>query len=179
MAVFLKGLSEKFSSSRKSKCSLSMDEVWKKAFVLTFHYDPSYLYHSGPDSILLSQVLPVPVRTASEVPHWDQILPAPPSYSCDSPPGFPLDSPTSVQILIILAFAFFPPPTSHPSRWSQSPGLSSMSHTANSDWLSILYMLTYMFPCYPFHSPHPLLPTHYPVSVGLFSMSSYPLLPYK
>ena len=113
MAVFLKGLSEKFSSSRKSKCSLSMDEVWKKAFVLTFHYDPSYLYHSGLDSILLSQVLPVPVRTASEVPHWGQILPAPPSYSCDSPPGFPLDSPTSVQILIILAFAFFPPPTSH------------------------------------------------------------------
>ena len=108
VAVFLKGLSEKFSSSRKSKCSFSTDEVWKKAFVLPFHYDPSYLYHSGLDSILLSQVLAVPVRTASEVPHWYQILPAPPFYSCDSPPGFPLDSPTSVQILIILALLFFP-----------------------------------------------------------------------
>ena len=62
VAIFLKGLSEKFSSSRKSKCSLSTDEVWKKAFVLTFHYDPSYLYHSGLDSILLSQVLSVPVK---------------------------------------------------------------------------------------------------------------------
>ena len=114
MAIFLKGLSEKFSSSRKSKCSRSNDEVWEKAFVFAFHCDPSYLHHSSLDSILVSHVLSVPVRTASEAFRWDQILPAPPFYSRDSPPGFPLDSPTSVQILRIPAFAFFPSPTSHP-----------------------------------------------------------------
>ena len=123
------------------------------------------------------------LSNASEVSHWDQILPAPLFYSQDSTLGFPLDSPTSMQILTILAFAFFsplPPPTlSHPSRWSQSPGLSSLSHLANSHWLSILHKLMYMFPCYSFYSSHPLLPTHYTVSIGLFSMSSYPLLPYK
>ena len=32
------------------------------------------------------------------------------------------------------------PPTCHPSRLSQSPGLCSPSHTANSHWLSILYI---------------------------------------
>ena len=114
MAIFLKGLSEKFSSSRKSKCSRSNDEVWEKAFVFAFHCDPSYLHRSSLDSILVSHVLSVPVRTASEAFRWDQILPAPPFYSRDSPPGFPLDSPTSVQILRIPAFAFFPSPTSHP-----------------------------------------------------------------
>ena len=40
----------------------------------------------------------------------------------------------------------FPPSTSsHPSRLLQSPGLSSLSHTANSHWLSILYTVLYMF----------------------------------
>ena len=35
-----------------------------------------------------------------------------------------------------------PPPTpSHTTRLSQSPGLSSWSHTANSHWLSILHMV--------------------------------------
>ena len=39
-----------------------------------------------------------------------------------------------------------PAPTpSHPSSLSQSPGLSSLSHTANSHWLSILHMMVYMF----------------------------------
>ena len=42
-----------------------------------------------------------------------------------------------------------PPPTPlHHSRLLQSPGLSSVSHTANSHWLSILHMVVYMFPCY-------------------------------
>ena len=41
-----------------------------------------------------------------------------------------------------------PPPTPcHPSGWSQSPSLSSLRHTANSHWLSILHVLVYMFPC--------------------------------
>ena len=35
----------------------------------------------------------------------------------------------------------FPPTSSHPSRLSQSPGLSSWSHTANSHWVSILHMV--------------------------------------
>ena len=50
----------------------------------------------------------------------------------------------------------------HPSRLSQGPSLSSLRHTANSSWLSILLMLVYVFPCssvYPTHSfPHPLCP---------------------
>ena len=38
-----------------------------------------------------------------------------------------------------------PPPTpSHPSRLLQSPHLSSLSHTANSHWLSILHTIVYM-----------------------------------
>ena len=37
---------------------------------------------------------------------------------------------------------------SHPSMLSQSTGLKSPSHTANSHWLSILHMVVYMFPCY-------------------------------
>ena len=42
-----------------------------------------------------------------------------------------------------------PPPTPfNPSRLSQSHGLSSLSHTANSHQLSILHMVVYMFPCY-------------------------------
>ena len=53
-----------------------------------------------------------------------------------------------------------PPPTpSYHCRLSESPGLSSLSHTANSHWLSILHMLAYMSPCYSFHLSHSLLPT--------------------
>ena len=36
------------------------------------------------------------------------------------------------------------PPTSHPSRLLQNPGLSSQSHTANSHWLTISRMVMYM-----------------------------------
>ena len=60
-----------------------------------------------------------------------------------------------------------PPPTpSHPSRLSQSTGLSSLSHTANSHWQSILHMVMYMFPCYSLHSSHPL-PFLHPASISL------------
>ena len=47
---------------------------------------------------------------------------------------------------------------SHPSRLSQSIGLSTLSHTANFHWLSILHMIIYMFQHYCFHLSHPLLP---------------------
>jgi len=60
----------------------------------------------------------------------------------------------------------------HLSRSSQSLGLRSLHHTANSHWLSILHMLVCVFPCYSLHSSHPLLLTLNPtVSVSLFSMS--------
>ena len=49
-------------------------------------------------------------------------------------------------------------PASHPFRWSQSTGLSSLHHAANSHWLSILHMVMYMFQCYSLKSSHPLLP---------------------
>ena len=56
------------------------------------------------------------------------------------------------------SWASLPPPTSsHPSSLLQSSGLSSLSHTADSPWLSILYMVMYMSPCYSHHSSHPLL----------------------
>ena len=51
-----------------------------------------------------------------------------------------------------------PPPTlSHPPRLSQSPGLSFLSHTENSHWLSVLHVVVCnMLPCYsPFISPSP------------------------
>ena len=42
-----------------------------------------------------------------------------------------------------------PPPTSsHPTRLLQSPSLSSLNHTVNSFWPSVLHMIVYMFPCY-------------------------------
>ena len=54
------------------------------------------------------------------------------------------------------------PPTPHPfppaSRLLQSLSLSSLSHTENFHWLSILHIIVYMLPCYSLHSYHPLLP---------------------
>ena len=52
------------------------------------------------------------------------------------------------------------PSPSHPSRLLQSPDLSSLSHTANSHWLSILHMVMYMLPCYSLHPSHLLLLSH-------------------
>ena len=34
--------------------------------------------------------------------------------------------------------------------------VSSLSHTANFYWLSMLHMVVYMLPCYSLHSSHPL-----------------------
>ena len=47
---------------------------------------------------------------------------------------------------------------SHPSRLSESTGLSSLGHAAKSHWLSILHMVVYMFPCNSPYLSHPLLP---------------------
>ena len=52
-------------------------------------------------------------------------------------------------------------PTSHPIHpflLLQSSSLSSLIHTSNSQWLSILDMVVCMSPCYSCHSSHPLLP---------------------
>ena len=51
-----------------------------------------------------------------------------------------------------------PASLSDPPRLSQSTGLSSLSHTANSHWLSTLHMIVYMFPCYFLHLSYTLLP---------------------
>ena len=59
------------------------------------------------------------------------------------------------------------PTASQPSSLSQSLCLSSLSHTANSHWLSILIWL-HVFPCYSLHLSHPLLPPHSPMSMSLF-----------
>ena len=56
-----------------------------------------------------------------------------------------------------------PPPSSHPSRLFQSPGMNSLNHTANSHWLSILRMVVHMLPCYCLHSSHPLLSPYCPL----------------
>ena len=47
---------------------------------------------------------------------------------------------------------------SHPSRLLQSPGLSSLSHSANSHWLPILYTVGYMLLCHSLHLAYPHLP---------------------
>ena len=64
--------------------------------------------------------------------------------------GIHMSPPSSPSLL--------PPTPSHPAGLSQSPGLSSLSHTAHSHWLSILHMVVYRFPGYSLHSSHPLLP---------------------
>ena len=66
-----------------------------------------------------------------------------------------------------------PPTPSYPSRLLQSPSLSSLSHRANSHWLSIRHMAVDMFPRYSLHSSYPLLHSPLPVSISLFSMSSH------
>ena len=66
-----------------------------------------------------------------------------------------------------------PSPTPTP-RLSQSPGLSSLSHTVNSHWLSILHMVMYVSML--LSSIHPTL-SFLPltVSMSLLSMSVSPL----
>ena len=73
-----------------------------------------------------------------------------------------------------------PPTPSHLSRLSQSPGLSSLSHSANSHCLSLLHMVMCIFICYSLHSsdllppapplchpPHPTLAKSIRDSLGL------------
>ena len=64
----------------------------------------------------------------------------------------------------------------HPTSLLQSLGFSSLSHIANSHWLSTLHIVIYMFPCYSLLSSHPLLPHPSPVSMSLFFIFGPPLL---
>ena len=72
--------------------------------------------------------------------------------------------------------------SSHFLPHSTAPGyhresdLSSMNHTANSHWLSILYMVMHMFQCYSLNSSLPLLPSFCPQVCFLYLS---PLLPCK
>ena len=59
--------------------------------------------------------------------------------------------------------SFLPPTPSHPAKLSQSTRLSSLSHAANSHWLSMLHMAMDIFQCYCLNSsfpPTPCPPTH-------------------
>ena len=60
------------------------------------------------------------------------------------------------------------PPYSNSSRLSQSSGLSFLSHTANSHWLSVSHMIEYMFLWYSLNSSHPLPPTLCPQVCSLY-----------
>ena len=50
------------------------------------------------------------------------------------------------------------PTSSHPLGCQGALHLSFLLHIANSQWLSILHMVLYMFPCYSLNSFHPLFP---------------------
>ena len=67
------------------------------------------------------------------------------------------------------------PPHPNSSRLSYSSGLSSLSHTANSHWLSVLHMVEYMILSMILSQFVPPSPSH-TVSTSLFSMSASPLL---
>ena len=59
-----------------------------------------------------------------------------------------------------------PPPTPpRPSRLSQSTGLRSTRHTADWHLLSVFHTVRYLFRCYSFNLPQPLLPLSCPQSV--------------
>ena len=64
-----------------------------------------------------------------------------------------------------------PEPPSHllphpsPPGCHRAPGLSSLRHTANSHWLSILHLVMCMFQCNSPNSSHPLLPLLCPPSL--------------
>ena len=70
----------------------------------------------------------------------------------------------------IYPLPFGTPSPSHPSRLIQSHGLSFLSHTANS-CCYLFYIWYCEFPCYSFHTSHPLLPSlhvHKPVPYVCF-----------
>ena len=56
-----------------------------------------------------------------------------------------------------------PSTPSHPAALSQSTGLSSLPHTADSHWLPTLHLVPYTFQCYALKSSHPPLPPLCPV----------------
>ena len=59
--------------------------------------------------------------------------------------------------------------SSHLSMLSHSPSLSSLNHTANSHWLSILHMVMYVAMLLsPYIPPSPSTPP--PLALGLFSV---------
>ena len=68
------------------------------------------------------------------------------------------------------------PPLSHPSKLSQSIGLSSLSHRAN--WLSSFKYGNVHVSLLHSVCPTPSSP-HLPVSTSQFSMSTSPLLPWR
>ena len=70
-----------------------------------------------------------------------------------------------------------PPHHSTSLSLSQSTGLSSLHHTAYSQWLSALHMVIYMFQCYSLNSFSPLLSSL--CLTSLFSMFASLLLLYK
>ena len=63
---------------------------------------------------------------------------------------------------IHMSFSLEPPShlTHHPTPVGchREPDLSSLCHTANFHWLSILHGVMYMFPCYASNLSHPLVP---------------------
>ena len=69
-------------------------------------------------------------------------------YQHESAIGIHMSPPSCISL---------PSPSPSHSCWlSQSPCLSSLSHTANSHWLFHLWYCK--FPCYSLHTSHPLLP---------------------
>ena len=76
-------------------------------------------------------------------------------HECKSARGVQTSSPSGTSL---------PPPPhptstpSHPSTLLQSPGLSSLSRTANARWLSTLHVMVCVCPCDSIHSSRPRLP---------------------
>ena len=62
--------------------------------------------------------------------------------------------------------------SSHPLQCHRALNLSSLRHTANPHWLSILHMVIFMSQCYP-----PDFSPFSTVSTSLFTMLMLPLLP--
>ena len=68
---------------------------------------------------------------------------------------------------------------SHPSRLLQSTCLSSLSQPAKFPSTILFYIWYCKFPCYSLHTTYLLLP-HLPTrSLSLFTMSVFPLVPFK
>ena len=64
---------------------------------------------------------------------------------------------TSIWISHRCIYIYILPPDPIPLGHHRTPNLSTLSHTANSHWLSILHIVVYTFSCYSVYSLHPLL----------------------